>query len=86
AGILNTLFHVEQIFGTPIIAVIGGMHLISADDQNLEHVVGTFAVHFQNISFYPNHCTSENAFRKLKNAFGSQVNACPAGTTIQFQD
>jgi len=86
AGILNTLFHIERKFKGPILAVLGGLHLLYAEDQYLEHVVHVFDEHFPDVSFYLNHCTGENAFKKLVNAFGSRVRACPAGTIVNFND
>ncbi len=86
AGILNTLFHVERKFKRPILAVLGGLHLLNAEDQYLEHVVQVFDERFPNVSFYLNHCTGENALKKLVNAFGSRVSACPAGTIVNFND
>lgn len=86
AGILNTLFHVERKFGGPIIAVLGGLHLLYAEDQYLENVIQVLNERFPNISLYLNHCTGENAFRKLANAFGSRVKSCPAGTIVNLKD
>lgn len=86
AGIINTLFHVERIFEGPIIAIIGGAHLVSADDHYLNHVVNVFNERFQYLSFYLNHCTGENAFKKLADAFGSRVKTCPAGTIVTFNN
>ena len=84
AGLLNTLFHVELIFGGPISTVIGGTHLISADDNQLDHIISVLETHFQGLTFYLNHCTGQNGFNNLAGAFGSQVKACPAGTSITF--
>jgi 7,8-dihydropterin-6-yl-methyl-4-(beta-D-ribofuranosyl)aminobenzene 5'-phosphate synthase len=86
AGILNTLFHVERKFGGPILAVLGGLHLLNAEDQYLEHVIQVFNERFPDVSFYLNHCTGENAFNKLVVAFDSRVRACPAGTIVNFND
>lgn len=86
AGILNTLFHVERKFGGPILAVLGGLHLLYAEDQYLEHVVQVFDERFPDVSFYLNHCTGENAFNKLAAAFGSRIRACPAGTLVNIND
>jgi len=82
SGILNTLFHVERKFIEPILAVFGGLHLLYAEDQYLEHVVYVIDERFPDVSFYLNHCTGDNAFKKLKGAFASRVNACPAGIMI----
>jgi len=84
AGLLNTLFHVQKMFKRPIIAVLGGTHLVNADDMYLEHVIDVFQDRCKHIKFYLNHCTGERAFQKLKSVFGSQVKACPAGTIIHF--
>ena len=86
AGILNTLFHVERKFKEPILAVLGGLHLLYAEDQYLEHVVDVLDKRFPDMSLYLNHCTGENAFKKLANAFGNRVKACPAGTIVNFND
>jgi 7,8-dihydropterin-6-yl-methyl-4-(beta-D-ribofuranosyl)aminobenzene 5'-phosphate synthase len=86
AGILNTLFHVEREFKGPLLAVFGGLHLLNAEDQYLEHVVHVLDERFPDVLFYLNHCTGENAFKKLVNAFDSRVNSCPAGTIVNFND
>ena len=86
SGILNTLFHVERKFIEPILAVFGGIHLLCAEDQYLEHVVHVLDERFPDVSFYLNHCTGENAFKKLVNTFGSRVKSCPAGTIVNFND
>lgn len=84
AGILNTLFHVKHFFTDPIIAVVGGIHLIHADDQYLDHVVAVIGQYFPEIYLHLNHCTGEKAFAKLAMAFGNKVNICPAGTILEF--
>ena len=84
AGIINTLFHVKRIFSEPIRAVIGGIHLIHADDQYLDHVVAIIEEYFPELTLYLNHCSGENAFSKLSKAFNKKVNKCPAGTVLEF--
>ena len=84
AGMLNTLFHVKHNFQGPIVAVIGGVHLVSADDQQLAHVIEVLQTHFENLTFYLNHCTGDKAFEQLAKAFGDRVKAFPAGATIEF--
>jgi 7,8-dihydropterin-6-yl-methyl-4-(beta-D-ribofuranosyl)aminobenzene 5'-phosphate synthase len=41
AGLLNTLAHVRRTFQRPIIAVLGGPHLVNADEAYLHHVIDT---------------------------------------------
>lgn len=84
AGLLNTLFHVEQNFHGPIITVIGGVHLVSADDQHLDHVIDVLNANFKDTTLYLNHCTGDKAFDRLSSTFGSRVKAFPAGASINF--
>jgi 7,8-dihydropterin-6-yl-methyl-4-(beta-D-ribofuranosyl)aminobenzene 5'-phosphate synthase len=87
AGILNTLFHVERMFGDRRIrTIIGGTHLVSADDAYLEYVMDVLQQRWPDCSFFLNHCTGKHAFQMLSQAFGSRVQACPAGTVISIKD
>jgi 7,8-dihydropterin-6-yl-methyl-4-(beta-D-ribofuranosyl)aminobenzene 5'-phosphate synthase len=83
AGLLNTLAHVRQVFGGDPIAVIGGAHLVEADDAALDRIIdilrGCGPPHL-----WLGHCTGEKATRRLKVAFGDKVSLCQAGTTLAF--
>jgi len=63
AGFLNTLFHVKNYFELPIISVLGGTHLLTADHPYLLHVINRINQHFPDLVFYLNHCTGEQAYR-----------------------
>ncbi len=84
AGLLNTLAHVERVFKRRVLAVVGGTHLITADDLVLAHVIDVLGKRYAGADFYLNHCTGEKAFGKLAAAFGKRVRPCPAGTVIDF--
>lgn len=85
AGLLNTIFHVENHFDKPIIAILGGTHLVSASDTDLEHVISVLSDRYPSLSFYLNHCTGERARQTLAKVFDSQVQSCPSGTIIDFE-
>ena len=85
AGLLNTLAHVRRIFQRPVIAVLGGTHLINADDTCLQHVIEIIRTTYSQARFYLNHCTGERAYVALATAFGDRVQPCPAGTTLIFE-
>ena len=53
AGLLNTLHHVESTFGGPVLAVMGGTHLISASDDYLTHILEVFRVRLPGDAFLP---------------------------------
>ena len=84
AGLLNTLFHVQQKFEGSIIAVLGGTHLMTANDLYLNHVIEIITDRFPYLNFYLNHCTGEQAYQTLTRAFGSRIKSCPAGTVVTF--
>ena len=83
AGLLNTLAHVRRTFGADITAVVGGTHLLHADEAHLRRVVevlGELGVP----RLYLNHCTGQRAYAALAQAFGEKVAPCPAGARLNF--
>jgi len=86
AGLLNTLYHVEDLFEGPILAIMGGTHLVSAKYDYLVHLIEVFETRYPGIQFYLNHCTGENAFKQLSAALGSQVSAFTVGSVQEFAD
>jgi 7,8-dihydropterin-6-yl-methyl-4-(beta-D-ribofuranosyl)aminobenzene 5'-phosphate synthase len=86
AGLLNTMAHVWQTFQRPILAVLGGTHLTCLDGDDLCHVVEVIRENYAPIHFYLNHCTGEQAYVALTNAFIGQVKPCPVGTILRFDN
>lgn len=86
AGLLNTLLHVEENFAGTITTVIGGTHLMSADDQQVDRVISIIEDRYQGIDLYLNHCTGQKAIARLSTALGDQVKSCPAGTILTIED
>jgi 7,8-dihydropterin-6-yl-methyl-4-(beta-D-ribofuranosyl)aminobenzene 5'-phosphate synthase len=84
AGLLNTLRHVCRTFDGDIIAVTGGTHLASADDDHLSRVVTALRDEFRSPVLYLNHCTGERARFRLTSAFGDRVRFCGAGAQSEF--
>lgn len=85
AGLLNTLAHVAERFEGPIIAILGGTHLVSAQGAALERVVDRLAEQYGSPRLYPNHCSGERAYVALAAAFGDRTQPCPAGLTLTFE-
>ena len=86
AGLLNTLAHVEENFEGPIIAVMGGTHLMTADGKLMNHVINVLDERYSDLLFYLNHCTGDDAIKALANAFGERVQPFPAGAVVTFND
>jgi 7,8-dihydropterin-6-yl-methyl-4-(beta-D-ribofuranosyl)aminobenzene 5'-phosphate synthase len=83
AGLLNTLAHVRRTFGVDITAVAGGTHLLQADKAHLRHVIEVLR-DLGLPRLYLNHCTGQQAYVTLAQAFGEEVAPCPAGTTFEL--
>jgi len=73
-------------FHKTIRVVVGGTHLITADGPALRYLIDVLHRDFPDLAFFLNHCTGEEAFQKLAQAFGSRVVACPAGTIIDLDE
>ncbi|MGQ9467625.1 MAG: MBL fold metallo-hydrolase [Anaerolineae bacterium] len=87
AGLLNTMAHVEQTFHQPIVAVIGGTHLITADDEHLGRIRRKLTEAGSVRAVYLNHCSGEPAYVSLLLALGPDVvHRCPAGTRIDLEE
>jgi 7,8-dihydropterin-6-yl-methyl-4-(beta-D-ribofuranosyl)aminobenzene 5'-phosphate synthase len=84
AGLLNTLAHVRRLFPDPIIAILGGTHLVTADEAHLQRVIEILRDRYDSPRLYLNHCTGTQAYVALVHAFGERVSACPAGTMLTF--
>lgn len=86
AGLLNTLAHVRRIFNKKITAIIGGAHLASVSEENLEHAISILRLTSAgDVPYlYLNHCTGERALAALAKAFPGRVNPYPAGAVLRF--
>jgi len=84
AGVVNTLTHVRRLSGNiPIRAVIGGFHLLHADDHRIDRTLEAL----QSLSpgrLVPCHCTGKRAVRALKDSFGDRFSSCVSGMTFRF--
>jgi len=83
AGLLNTLAHVQRIFGRPVVTIAGGTHLLTASAEHLQRVRKTILETESVQRVYLNHCSGEAAFHSLLLALGPDVvRPCPAGTRL----
>ena len=83
-GMINTLYHAQQIAGTPEIhAVIGGSHLISASEERLWQTIAALkdlGVHRLGLC----HCTDLPAAAVLAQEFGEHFFFNKAGTIVHL--
>jgi 7,8-dihydropterin-6-yl-methyl-4-(beta-D-ribofuranosyl)aminobenzene 5'-phosphate synthase len=84
AGLVNSLTYVRRLSGNiPIRAVIGGFHLLHADDHRIDRTIEAL----QWISpglLVPCHCTGKQAIEAFKDKF-EHVDAGSSGMVFRFQ-
>jgi 7,8-dihydropterin-6-yl-methyl-4-(beta-D-ribofuranosyl)aminobenzene 5'-phosphate synthase len=79
AGLVNTLDYVLQISGMATIrAIIGGFHLLHADDDRLRQTVEALRSIRPDV-LIPCHCTGWKAIHFLQDALGDHVYTCRSG-------
>src|SRR5262249_54406324 len=74
ASVINPRIHV----------VIGGLHLVTAADPDVEKIVTALHDRFKVEYVAPGHCTGEPAFTALKRAFGDHYIYAGWGTVINL--
>jgi 7,8-dihydropterin-6-yl-methyl-4-(beta-D-ribofuranosyl)aminobenzene 5'-phosphate synthase len=84
AGVVNTVRHAQRIMETEkVYAVLGGFHLIDADDERIQATVMDLAK-FNPEFLGPCHCTGEKATHKLKEAFGEKCRQLKTGDVLKL--
>lgn len=83
AGVVNTLEHISALTGgAPIHTVVGGMHLLNADERRLaETFAGLRRLGVQR--FGPNHCTGAAATALFWREFPGRCFPCSAGSRLE---
>jgi 7,8-dihydropterin-6-yl-methyl-4-(beta-D-ribofuranosyl)aminobenzene 5'-phosphate synthase len=66
----------------PVHLVVGGLHLLPADDEEIRRVASTLHDNLQVAWIAPAHCTGEPAFAILKETFGDHYLYAGLGTTL----
>ncbi len=84
AGLVNTLDYVRRLAeGERIHAVVGGFHLVDADQNRLDRTIDALLSLGPDL-VVPCHCTGEAAYRALAEAFGERMSAGAAGMILRF--
>ena len=84
AGIINTIKHAQKITGVEeLYAVIGGFHLMGADDNRIDATAEALRELGPAI-VRPGHCTGQGAVCRLQKALGERCQPLAAGDIIQI--
>jgi 7,8-dihydropterin-6-yl-methyl-4-(beta-D-ribofuranosyl)aminobenzene 5'-phosphate synthase len=84
SGVVNILDHIADTTKIKkFYAVIGGMHLVNASADRIEHTIETFRrYNVQRIGLA--HCTGNKAVDKCMNVFPDRCFTCPVGKVLKF--
>ncbi len=83
AGVVNTLLYVQELTGESIHAVVGGMHLLNADDKRLNRSLEDLEL-INPDWIAPNHCTGAHAVSVFENVFKKRLLHFHAGQNLSF--
>jgi 7,8-dihydropterin-6-yl-methyl-4-(beta-D-ribofuranosyl)aminobenzene 5'-phosphate synthase len=65
--------------------IVGGLHLVTASDADIDRVVAALADTYKVEYMAPGHCTGEPAFTALRKAYGDRYLYAGLGSTIELQ-
>ena len=84
SGVVNTLEYIAELAGSgKIHAVIGGMHLLHADEERLEKTMQVFEKYDVDM-IAAGHCTGMKAVAGFWNRFKGKTRECCCGAKFEF--
>lgn len=84
-GIVNILGSISEKTGIPIYAVIGGTHLVEADEMRMQKTIDAFRA--MNIKFIAvSHCTGEEGIKRIQQEFSDEFIYNNTGNVIVIDD
>jgi len=83
AGLRNTIAALRERYDAPLLAVVGGTHLLRAEQAELQAIADLLRSEGEP-KLHLNHCTGQGALAWLGQAFGELVTPCPAGAVLEF--
>ena len=69
---------------SPVDLVMGGLHLLTAGDAEIERVAGVLRKELRVKQMAPAHCTGEPAFAALLRQYGDQYRHAGAGSVVEL--
>jgi 7,8-dihydropterin-6-yl-methyl-4-(beta-D-ribofuranosyl)aminobenzene 5'-phosphate synthase len=84
AGVVNTIRRVGELTASaPLVAVMGGAHLLTASDRRLDETIAFLRQEPPGLIAF-NHCTGEHAVRRLAAEFGAAFGSMHVGDQQVF--
>jgi 7,8-dihydropterin-6-yl-methyl-4-(beta-D-ribofuranosyl)aminobenzene 5'-phosphate synthase len=69
---------------SPVDMVVGGLHLVTASDAEIERVLGVLSKDLHVKQMAPAHCTGEPAFASLLRQYGDRYRYAGAGSVVEL--
>jgi 7,8-dihydropterin-6-yl-methyl-4-(beta-D-ribofuranosyl)aminobenzene 5'-phosphate synthase len=79
---IDKIIAVASAINPRVHLVVGGLHLVTASDSDIEKIVSSLHDQFKVEYVAPGHCTGEPAFTALKKSFGDRYLYAGLGTTL----
>lgn len=84
SGLINTLSYSEELCpGKHIRAIVGGLHLLHADEARLAKTIEALRRYSPDV-IIPCHCSGDSAVKLLQSTFGGVVSPGSAGMILDF--
>lgn len=85
SGVINTINHARSISGKKPLAVVGGLHLVGADDSRIQATIDALD-QIGVRRFFLGHCTGRAALRAFEDAFGDGVASLRVGDRLDLTE
>jgi Metal-dependent hydrolases of the beta-lactamase superfamily II len=85
AGIHNILQAADDFKHGHVRAVVGGLHLVKASDDDIRRIVSNLKDHWRLDEIAPGHCTGEPAMAILRKEFQTHLRYAGLGEVLWFQ-
>ncbi len=83
SGVVNMVIHARNVLGKPVRAVVGGLHLVDADEERINEVIE--ALKNEGVEeVYAGHCTGLRAEYALLKSFGNGFRRIHTGFSKTF--
>ncbi|HWZ59926.1 MAG TPA: hypothetical protein VNW46_13205 [Gemmatimonadaceae bacterium] len=79
---IETILEASKGVGTHVRLIVGGLHLVTTPDAEVERVSSALHDVWRVDAIAPGHCTGEPAFAALQRAFGRRYVYAGLGTVI----
>ncbi len=82
SGVVNTIQYIESFTGKAVHTLVGGLHLVNADNNRISRTIAALS-ESKIEKIFPLHCTGEEAEQRLEKAFPNYFSTIRSGDQIE---